>query len=284
MSEFLLNVVRRGAGLPTAVAPRERRTDEEPSEDALERVTVEAGPVPGVTPVRSERPAPQPPATAPAPEPAPLAPSGTDRSAVSRTTPERRSGTFATAAGASRQASPRAERPFTRVQAPSEETASAGAPTVPTTSAGHAPSAPQPMAPAPAAQAVAPLRPLPALPRESAGPRTGHVPRVAASPVSSIEPPPGLRHSASAEPPSPEDKAAGEGPPRAPARVQPAAAPVLAWPVADSLPAPRVDVHIGRIEILPPAVAAPPPSPPRRRPRGFAEHASARSHRDRRWY
>ena len=48
--------------------------------------------------------------------------------------------------------------------------------------------------------------------------------------------------------------------------------------------APRREVRIGRIEILPPPAAAVPPAAPRRQPRGFATGTSSRRYRDRRWY
>jgi hypothetical protein len=70
-----------------------------------------------------------------------------------------------------------------------------------------------------------------------------------------------------------------------PVQLKPATAPALEWPAAaPALETPRVDVRIGRIEILPAPLAVPPPSTPRRPARGFAEATSARSYRDRRWY
>jgi hypothetical protein len=66
----------------------------------------------------------------------------------------------------------------------------------------------------------------------------------------------------------------------------PAPAPV-AWPAEgrEADPEPSIQVHIGRIELVPP----PPPPPsipaaPRRVPRGFGEMGMARRHLDRRWY
>ena len=49
-------------------------------------------------------------------------------------------------------------------------------------------------------------------------------------------------------------------------------------------PEPHIEVRIGRIEIRPPAAAPPPMRATRRPPRGFQTYASARRALDRRWY
>ena len=56
--------------------------------------------------------------------------------------------------------------------------------------------------------------------------------------------------------------------------------------VMESVPpeAARVDVHIGRVEIVQPAPPPPPAPRPRREPRGFADHRLERNYLNRRWY
>lgn len=46
----------------------------------------------------------------------------------------------------------------------------------------------------------------------------------------------------------------------------------------------RVEVHIGRVEVVQPAAPPPPPSRARREPRGFADHRLERNYLNRRWY
>jgi hypothetical protein len=56
--------------------------------------------------------------------------------------------------------------------------------------------------------------------------------------------------------------------------------------VTESVPAEaaRVDVHIGRVEIVQPAAPPPPAVRQRREPRGFADHRAERTYLNRRWY
>lgn len=58
-----------------------------------------------------------------------------------------------------------------------------------------------------------------------------------------------------------------------------------AWPQArEAQEEPRIEVHIGRIELAPPPPVFAPPPAPARVPRGFGEQRLARRHLDRRWY
>jgi hypothetical protein len=58
----------------------------------------------------------------------------------------------------------------------------------------------------------------------------------------------------------------------------------IVWPALPATPpAARVDVHIGRVEVINPPAAAPPSPPMRRVPAGFDAFAAVRRHWSRRW-
>jgi hypothetical protein len=259
VSDFLLNVARRGAGLPAAVSPRQRPPHEEPLLEDAAASTVEAGRVPEAVADPDEPHMPVEPGPSGAvPEPAPPS-RAPNRVSVTRMTPERPAETTATPSRP-----PREERP------PVQRTVARAAPRT-TVSAEAAPEPAQPTVRAP-----------------SLGPRPR--PKDVQQEVASTPPPrftstPSAVHEPVAEQrPIPAEHPADPAT-LVPVRVQPATAPALAWPVADpTLVAPHVDVRIGRIEILPAPPAVPLPSAPRRQPRGFAAETSSRSYRDRRWY
>jgi hypothetical protein len=66
-----------------------------------------------------------------------------------------------------------------------------------------------------------------------------------------------------------------------PSQVQPATLPAAPAAPAD---VPAIEVHIGRIDIVPPPPPPPAGRPRRRERRGFGDLALARRHLDRRWY
>jgi hypothetical protein len=281
VSDFLLNVVRRGAGLPPAVSPRPRVQHEEPRAEEKEPPALETEGAHGSVADRDEERAPAEPRASgavgehaspprPAREPVSLAP------VAHAPHPD----ATATMPGARRGPSSAVERPLSHVPTPPRSAPS----TVP-------PATPSPVA----AQAPVGVRPATAA---SAGKADGFPPARQAPPPASTSPPPDEvartavltplqpRESTSSRGSEPDvDLRPVHGSTLAAGRLRPATAPALEWPVAVPAPeAPRVDVRIGRIEILPAPLAVPPPSVPRRQPRGFAEETPARSYRDRRWY
>jgi hypothetical protein len=235
VSDFLLNLLRRGAGLPPAVAPRR---PEPPGElFQLDRSAAEdAGASAGGPSAASGRPIS--PLAAGSPAPAPSAPTAASPSGVMAPA----------AAEGQRPASPAAPP---RATPPGTDRREGPQPWPVARSTGDRVEAPPPVSPRPAP--LAPARPAPrAAPRATVPPE----------PAPATLPPQPLA------PLAPEE-----------ARARPPAREESAGPQE-----PRIEVHIGRIEVRPPAAPPPRAPAPRREPRGFLEHALARRYLDRRCY
>jgi hypothetical protein len=266
MSDFLVNLLRRGAGLQPVATPRRPdlpaemeetapRDDRREAGDGLPALAAQAGAAPEIDGRRPDEEALQPPPAAARPVPGPPAgglPPARPTAAAS-----------ATARVAERREEGR------HPQAP--VLASAPPPAERSTEAARRPPRPGD-APAPGDDLREPRPPLPAA--EIATPALARTADVAAAPTSPAPP-------------------ATPVPPAAPARALPAARSPLAALTPDRPPSgprvsdpaggeeePRIEVRIGRIEIRTPLASAP---APRRAPRGFAEHALARRYLDRRW-
>lgn len=279
MSDFVVNLVRRGAGLASSVSPRKLAWEEAlvgAETGAEERIdpAPEAGPSPEDPTARVSPPevcAPEVPEREPA-----LRPSSTPPARPIAAAPPARAITIA----ASPSLAPGPRPLETPSRAP-----------VPDSSA--APS-PRPRDAPPPSPVRSRLRAIAAgvdsRPSREAGQRETPPPvrleRPAAPPAwpRANRPDPTLDL---AEVPIPEGQSQREdsppiGTPSSP--VRPSAPPPLPWTRVSATPeVPRVEVKIGRVEILPAPLPLPPLTP-RREPRGFAEQALARSYRDRRWY
>ena len=286
MSDFLLNVVRRGAGLPAAVSPRTRPRHEGPPADA-EALAVDADAAPDVATDRDEPlPVAEPRMSGAVPEPVLAVRPAPERASITRMMPDRPHDAVIAPPRVSREEPQGDDRSLLRA-APHAGNVSPTVPSaVPPSVEPETTPAVRPATTALWNEAVASPPAAPTVRPTSIDPRLDPVDSVAApapGPRSVSTPPPILE-------PVAEQRAIvadrpADGPMLAPVRLQPATTPAVAWPVAGPAPdAPRVDVRIGRIEILPPPAAAPPPAAPRRQPRGFAAETSARSYRDRRWY
>jgi hypothetical protein len=177
--------------------------------------------------------------------------------------PESREGRPGRALGAPATALPRGER-FD--DEPRVEVALAEPRVVRTVAGRPAPAAPSAAAPSPAAAPAPTTAPPPT--RTRAHVEDPAPPRVRARPHDVV----------------PDERDSGSAPqPPATVRLRPAPAPA---PAAPTTP-PRIEVHIGRVEVRRPAAPAPAPpaqgdaGPSRRAPRGFGELAAARRYVDR---
>jgi hypothetical protein len=278
MSEFLLNVARRGAGLPAAVSPRRPPRDAELPADP-EPLAVEAEAAPGVATDDAEPPSvAEPRLSEEIPRPVPAVRPGPERARSTRMTADRPQEPVIALPRASR-VERSGDGPSLLPVAPAAGDVSPAVPsTMPASVAPTTPAVPPATTEVRGEPAARPPAPPTVRPTWN-GPRPDPIDsRAAPAPG-----PPPVRELAAEERALPADLPADD-PILAPVRLLPATAPV-AWPVADPAPAaPHVDVRIGRIEILPPPAAAPPLVAPRRQPRGFAAETSSRSYRDRRWY
>lgn len=264
MSDFLANLLRRGAGLQPVVVPRRPEVPGEPFPDgdtaeelpqAALAEPVPVAPEPVHLPAEAGRieappvaPPPQTVQTVAAPKPSP------GLSAKPIPAPERYS-PMPPAPPRPEQASARQELPVVTTMQP-RATPTLGRAAMPA----FEPEPQPPVLPAALAATAAPEPPSPVLGRSE---------DLALPPPPAPSPVPVEREEtwpAVAVQPSPEAVAIPE-------ILREAAEPEE----------PRIEVRIGRIEIL----QAPPPPPPalapRREPRGFADHTLARRYLDRRW-
>ena len=286
MSDFLRAVVRRGAGLPAAVLPRTRPLDEALQTDAESRA-VDADAARDVATDGDEPLAvAEPRASAVVPETVRPAGPAPERPDITPITPDRPHDAVTVAPHPLPRERPGDDRSLRRVAPTAGEVSPTVSLEAPSAVVSGTTPAVRPATPAPSKEAA--LSP----PAPSAVRLTSIEPR--RDPIASVAAPAPAPQSVST--PSPVDEFTDEQrsvladlpadePIFAPVRLQPATAPAIAWPVAVRAPeAPHVDVHIGRIEILPPPAAVAPAAAPRRQPRGFAAETSSRSYRDRRWY
>ena len=265
MSGFLVNLVRRGAGLGPSLLPRSEPTWSSELEGAAPAQSTSALTAPG----QSETPA-----VAAEPSLGPPGPAGPQPRVLPR------------------DAEPEPVSPTASSAPPAEPSSPAGAGARPEAPPGPAESTP----PASRAEARTELpspRPTgdPAAPRPPSGSAVGVPPPASErSPLSEAAARPG------ATPPVPPPLAPGVGEagsitprPRAdrPAGALPARLDVRHPPQPEATAAPRVEVRIGRIEVRvtrPPAPQAPPASPPAERSGGFERYILARRYLDRGWY
>jgi len=271
VSDFLVNVVRRGAGLAPAVRPRPH---EEP---------IPAAPLPAE--LEEER----------VPAPPPIHPETS--AGVERPSGERSRGEIGRAAGPGpagrlplegRPVDPLISPPTPRPSAMPADARSASAPV-----AVRAPAAPDP---APRLVRAAEGEPPPSQPdrlaRTLTGPEHGDHTEATAAPARDARRATGRgEESDVAEEPHPSVERGARGTERSIQEPVPPIAPAPGPPPI-TLPAPQaaesagrqIVVRIGRIEVSAPPAPAPVPPPARRTPRGFSEQAVARGHGGRRWY